>query len=108
MFIIVAGAGAYFFAKRSVNADRKARHEEDEKRRRLVQSIEHGAIAAQQQQPQKQQQRTANKDAGNKVPGNGSPFAPPLEPEGWQATTGGKSKYEASEAFRAKKGDRFS
>lgn len=113
-----AGAGAYFFAKRSVNADRKARHEEDEKRRRRVQALEHGAMFAttqqQQEAPRKNEQRrtTADnkqKDVGNK--GISGSLAPPPEPDGGgQTTTTGmdKSKYEAREPFRAKKGDRFS
>ncbi|KAL8997723.1 MAG: hypothetical protein Q9169_003052 [Polycauliona sp. 2 TL-2023] len=39
-----AGGGAYFFAKRSINADKQARHEADMKRRRINQSISESTV----------------------------------------------------------------
>ncbi|KAL8769195.1 MAG: hypothetical protein Q9194_005517 [Teloschistes cf. exilis] len=38
MLVVAAGGGAYYAAKRSINADKQARHEEDMKRRQLAQS----------------------------------------------------------------------
>ncbi|KAI9675855.1 MAG: hypothetical protein M1829_003281 [Trizodia sp. TS-e1964] len=69
--LIVAGGGAYYFAKRSIIADRAERHEAEMRRQRLAEACE---------------------NASRHGAGKGKE----------------KSKYEASEPFRAKKGDRFS
>lgn len=89
-----------------------------------MQSLEHNAIAASQQQqeqqeaPQKKKQqsrtRVVNKQEDDDNAGNNKGLGGinlPSEPDRGQQTTmpvGGKSKYEATEPFRAKKGDRFS
>lgn len=93
-----------------------------------MQSLEHGAVAASRQQQQQQQQQEAprkkkqqrrtgadNKqenddddDAENSKGLKGSGLTPEPDRGQQQTTVGGKSKYEATEPFRAKKGDRFS
>ncbi|KAA6406549.1 MAG: hypothetical protein FRX48_09714 [Lasallia pustulata] len=103
--LIIAGGGAYYFAKRSVNADRAARHEADLKRRRLTESLEYSAKAA----PAKQNQHKSADHAGSPSMEASIDLAPTQhgrEAEGQQAQE--KSKYEASQPFRARKGDRFS
>ncbi|KAF8860352.1 hypothetical protein BDZ45DRAFT_672652 [Acephala macrosclerotiorum] len=105
--LCVAGGGAYYFAKKSINADRQARFEADQKRRRMQESLEYSAT-------------TQPANSGNGGPAradhSGSPSQEAnLDPaptrhapdtEGQRVRE--KSKYEASEPFRAKKGDRFS
>lgn len=95
----LAGGGAYYFAKRSVNADRKARHEADMKRRRLSDSLE----SSSRQSNHKGNHHRAADNAGN--PSSETSQHGP-ENEGPKAQV--KSKYEASEPYRHRKGDRFS
>lgn len=100
-----AGGGAYYFAKRSINADRAARHEADLKRRRLTESLEYSAKAA----PPRQHQHKSADHAGSpsmEASDDPAPTRHGREIEGQQPQE--KSKYEASQPFRAKKGDRFS
>ncbi|KAH8159581.1 hypothetical protein CIB48_g8663 [Xylaria polymorpha] len=39
--LCVAGAGAYYFAKKSINADRAQRFEEAQRKKRMIDSLEH-------------------------------------------------------------------
>ena len=104
---IAAGGGAYYFAKRSVNADRAARHEEDMKRRRLKANLE----AEYNSRPiaHKQPHRKADDHAGSPsaeachdpAPANGAPG------NGGQ-NEGVVDKYLANKPYRSTKGDRFS
>jgi len=109
--LCVAGGTAYFFAKRSINADRAARFEKEQKQRRIQEALEYSSRPIQ------------SSSGGGKANGgpprsdhSGSPsqeatldpaptrHAP--ESEGQQVRE--KSKYETSTPFVAKKGDRFS
>ncbi|MCJ1250679.1 hypothetical protein MMC30_007907 [Trapelia coarctata] len=101
--LIVAGGGSYYFAKRSINADRAARHAEDVKRRRLMESLEYSATA---QQAPREKSKQPPDHAGNpsgEASHDPAPTGHALEGDGL-----GKSKYEPKEPYRAKKGDRFS
>ena len=101
----LAGGGAYFFAKRSINADKKARHEDDMKRRRLTESLE---LSSKAPSPKEKRRRAADHTGSPSTEASHDP-APTrhvLESEAQKAPE--KPKYEASEPFRAKKGDRFS
>lgn len=105
MHLYPAGGGAYYFAKRSVNADRAARHEADLKRRRLTESLEYSAKTA----PPKQHQHKSADHAGSpsmEASNDPAPTRHGRETDSHQEQE--KSKYEASQPFRAKKGDRFS
>ena len=102
---MLAGGGAYYFAKRSVNAERKARHETDMKRRRLSDSLE---FSSRQSNHMGNHRRSAD-NAGSPNTEASHDLAPTkhaLKNGGPKAQE--KSKYEASEPFRAKRGDRFS
>ncbi|KUJ06657.1 uncharacterized protein LY89DRAFT_790309 [Mollisia scopiformis] len=116
--LCVAGGGAYYFAKKSINADRQARFEADQKRRRIQESLEYSPNVP-------SQPGTSSAMGGSLRNGNGGPpradhsGSPSQEatldpaPTRHAPDTEGqrvreKSKYEASEPFRAKKGDRFS
>jgi hypothetical protein len=107
----VAGGAAYYFAKKSINEDRANRFEAEQRRRRIQESLEYNA------------RTEPTSSSGSKTNGGpprsdstGSPsqeatldpaptrHAPHTEGERVRE----KSKYETSEPFRAKKGDRFS
>lgn len=107
----VAGGAAYYFAKKSINEDRAARFEAEQKRRRVQESLEYSAKA------EPPASSGAKRNGGPaRTDSSGSPsqeatldpaptrHAPHTEGERVRE----KSKYEASEPFRAKKGDRFS
>ena len=102
-----AGGAAYYFAKKSINEDRAIRFEAEQRRRRMQESLEYSART---DAPAKTNGGPARADS------SGSPsqeatldpaptrHAPHTEGERVRE----KSKYETSEPFRAKKGDRFS
>lgn len=113
--IATAGGGAYYFAKKSINADRQARFEAEQKKRILAESLEYSSKVP-----------TSTSSIGKKS-GNGNGGAPRQDHAGSPSQEGSldpaptrhapesegqrvreKSKYEASEPFRSKKGDRFS
>ena len=102
-----AGGGAYVFAKRSVNADKKARHEEDMKRRRLKDALdaEFYAKPPSPKQGQKKQHDHANSPS-TEASHDPAPTEHPLENGGDQAQ--GEGKYVATKPYKSKKGDRFS
>ncbi|KAH6692108.1 hypothetical protein BKA61DRAFT_282040 [Leptodontidium sp. MPI-SDFR-AT-0119] len=107
--LCVAGGGAYYFAKQSINADRQTRFEAEQRRRRVQESLEYSATTA--------AKATGSTNGGPpRSDSSGSPSQEAtLDPaptrhapdtEGQRVRE--KSKYETSEPFRAKKGDRFS
>ncbi|KAI9822588.1 MAG: hypothetical protein M1827_000307 [Pycnora praestabilis] len=98
--LVVAGGAAYYFAKKSINADRAERHAADMKRRRLTQSLEHSAPHL--PPPHTDTAGSTSQEASHDpAPTNHAPGH-----NGQKINK--KSKYEASEPFRARKGDRFS
>lgn len=108
---ISAGGGAYYFAKKSINADRMQRFEADQQRRRQQEAYEHSAIAS---TPPISRKSTNGGPA--KTDNTGSPSqeasadpAPTRHaPESEGQRIQEKSKYETTQPFRSKKGDRFS
>ncbi|MCJ1398965.1 hypothetical protein MMC11_002167 [Xylographa trunciseda] len=95
--LCVAGGGSYYFAKRSINADRASRHEADMRRKRLTEQLEFNAM---HEPPAAKSQHKATDPAASP---SDEPIEDPLAPE-----KTAKSKYEPKELYRAKKGDRFS
>ncbi|KAF2153196.1 hypothetical protein K461DRAFT_320885 [Myriangium duriaei CBS 260.36] len=91
--LIAAGGGAYYFAKRSINADRAERAEAEERRKQAIYRLQYGAPP-----PPKKSDSHANpgQDAHE---GDVAPAASREAPD---------SKYESSKPFRSPKGDRFS
>ena len=86
--LILAGGGSYYFAKRSINADREERAAAEERRRQVQQELQaHEAILRERAMAEGRAKSGANGGATADV-----------EP----------SKYETSTPFRSKKGDRFS
>lgn len=110
---IEAGGGAYYFAKKSINADRAAKFEASEKRRQLTQSLEYSAVTPTSSSGRSSRGGnasstgdTAGSPSQEATTGEPAPTRHAPESEGQRVME--KSKYEAAEPYRAKKGDRFS
>ncbi|KAF6218932.1 hypothetical protein HO133_005475 [Letharia lupina] len=101
------GGGAYVFAKRSVNADKKARHEEEMKRRRLKDALDAEFYA---KPPSPKQGHKRPHDHANSPSTEAShdpaPTEHPLENGGTKDQE--EARYVASKPYKSKKGDRFS
>ncbi|KAK0130201.1 hypothetical protein ONS96_000725 [Cadophora gregata f. sp. sojae] len=105
--LCVAGGGAYYFAKKSINADRATRFEAEQRRRRIQESLEYSATAT---------SKAGTNGGPPRADSSGSPSQEAtLDPaptrhapdtEGQRVRE--KSKYETAEPFRSRKGDRFS
>ncbi|KAF2629203.1 hypothetical protein BU25DRAFT_489825 [Macroventuria anomochaeta] len=132
--LIAAGGGAYYFAKKSINADRAQKAEADRQKRTRQRQLEqaHGLHGETSSNPtispnavvssnttaprstsdkgalagQIRREDRAHEDSGNpSLQASQDPAATRHAPE----TEGKeKSKYEASDVFRSRKGDRFS
>lgn len=99
-----AGGGAYYAAKRSINADKQARHEEDMKRRQLAQSR-----ASNTPEPTPKVRRRKADHAGSpstEASHDPAPIHHTADNENTKAQE--QSKFQATEPYRAKRGDRFS
>lgn len=103
--MILAGGGAYYFAKRSINADKKARHEADMKRRELLLSAGPDVEAA---PPKKKKRKAVDNMSSPSNEASHDPAPTRHAPEHESQLLREKSKYEASEPYRSRKGDRFS
>jgi hypothetical protein len=133
--LIAAGGGAYYFAKKSINADRAAKADADRQKRARQFQLEqahglHGGspasnatsssptvspnavVSANTAAPRSVgdkgavagQIRREDETTSPSVQANSDPAATRHAPE----KEGEKSKYEASDVFRSRKGDRFS
>ncbi|KAJ4293642.1 hypothetical protein N0V90_008926 [Kalmusia sp. IMI 367209] len=147
--LIVAGGGAYYFAKRSINADRARKADLDAQKRLTQYQLEQAYHQSPPQPPSKQ----APKPTPSNMPAYaGKPYTPPAPksvtselgkmrgegredkdwhvghdeagnpsqeansdpaptrhaPEDEAQRLKEKSKYEASDVYRSRKGDRFS
>ncbi|KAK0915403.1 hypothetical protein LTR91_015665 [Friedmanniomyces endolithicus] len=119
--LVVAGAGSYYFAKRSINADREERAMAEERRRqqrenmRTQEMVSRGASAgtgagtttAQHSAKRKENAAIAtgadNLDPSRQVEG-GDPA--PVTHE--QTRMAQRGRYEAAEPYKTRGGDRFS
>ena len=114
-----AGGAAYYFAKQSINAERAARYEEQQRRRKMTESLEYSSNLA------NTPSNSSSMGGPVKRNGNGGPpradhsGSPSQEatvdpaptrhaPDSEGQRVREKSKYETSDPFRSKKGDRFS
>ncbi|EFY87914.1 hypothetical protein J3459_010119 [Metarhizium acridum] len=108
--LCVAGAGAYYFAKREINADRQAKLQAARKKKEDLRSLEYSSPGS---------------TSSSVTNGNGAPAitdtagSPSQEASNDPAATRHaavtesqqtreKSKYESSTPYRSPKGDRFS
>lgn len=113
--LLPAGGGAYIVAKRSINADRQARLEEQRKKKTIVESLEYGDNVPSHPGSSSTMGAGARKDVEPNTDPVGSPGREQVEPAPTRhapTTEEGrvleKSKYESTTPFRSKKGDRFS
>ncbi|KAM5437487.1 hypothetical protein McanCB49686_005199 [Microsporum canis] len=115
VFLQLAGGGAYYFAKRSINADRLTRFDATQKRKDELAKAEASARAAAEQSkaasarverlnsgPQKDDAYSPSEELGH------DPAPTRHEPDTDAQRLAEKGKYEAAEVFRSKKGNRFS
>ncbi|EGD88281.2 hypothetical protein H112_04763 [Trichophyton rubrum D6] len=113
--LCVAGGGAYYFAKRSINADRLTRFDATQKRKDEMAKAEASARAA-AEQSKAAVARAGKLNSGSQKDDAYSPSeelghdpAPTRhEPDTDAQRLAEKGKYEAAEVFRSRKGDRFS
>ncbi|KAI6512320.1 hypothetical protein MCOR14_000740 [Pyricularia oryzae] len=109
--LCLAGGGAYVFAKRSINADRQARWDEQKRKRAMIESLEHSDNIM-NLKPSSNESHSApprTDTAGSPSQESNSDPAPTRHaPSTEGERVGEKSKYEASQPFRSIKGDRFS
>ncbi|KAI6246885.1 hypothetical protein HI914_05208 [Erysiphe necator] len=96
--LCIAGGGAYYFAKKSINADKMARFEAEQKRKRFQNSIDHPSTKT----------TTQHSDNSQDCKGNLSSTKIKPDSESGKEAEGEKSKYEPVQPFRSLKGDRFS
>ncbi|KAH0614632.1 uncharacterized protein H6S33_000268 [Morchella sextelata] len=90
--LIVAGGGAYYFAKQQINADRREKH-----LRRL------------QQQQYNDNSYLEHDNAGSPARETaGDPAATRHEPQTEEQALSEKGKYEARITYQSRRGDRFS
>jgi len=125
--LCVAGGGAYYFAKRSINADRAARYEADMNRKAKLAAMEAkdratkaaASISSGTRKPTtdpslqradaKPVSFTARDDVASPSREAGQDPVPTRhEPETDEEKLVEKSKYEATQAFRPPRGNRFS
>ncbi|KAL8636701.1 MAG: hypothetical protein Q9226_009221, partial [Calogaya cf. arnoldii] len=99
------GGGAYFFAKRSINADKQARHEADMKRRRMNQSISESSAPT---SVPKQRNRKVGHAGSPSTEASHDPAPIGHLPENGKTKPEEQSKFEAPVPYRSRKGDRFS
>ncbi|KAI0876611.1 hypothetical protein GGS24DRAFT_450913 [Hypoxylon argillaceum] len=109
--LCIAGGGAYYFAKKSINADRAQRFEEAQRKKRMIESLEYPDSSSPKSTspPGNNDTPISNDFAGSPSQEAGSDPAPTRH----APTTEGqrvfeKSKYESSTPFQSPKGDRFS
>ncbi|KAF2769736.1 hypothetical protein EJ03DRAFT_351008 [Teratosphaeria nubilosa] len=103
--LIVAGAGSYYFAKRSINSDRAERAEAAERRRQQIERmrIQEASSRTPVASTKKVEAIAGDNPSPSKV-GQVDP-APVTHAQEQDAIRG---KFEAAEPFRSRKGDRFS
>jgi hypothetical protein len=121
--LCVAGGGAYYFAKKSINADRAARHEAEAKKQARLRRLEQNATPSTADQtytkPKKVKTDLEGGGAGARGKGldrGGDPSSDARvdvaagghSPETMDQKIRERSKYEAAEPYRSKKGDRLS
>ncbi|KAI1349574.1 hypothetical protein F5Y01DRAFT_289109 [Xylaria sp. FL0043] len=112
--LCIAGAGAYYFAKKSINADRAQRLEETQRKKRMMSSLEHpdsisSPASASSAVPPNNDAPVSNDFAGSPSQEASSDPAPTRHaPTTESQRVFEKSKYESSTPFRSPKGDRFS
>ncbi|KAK2608722.1 hypothetical protein QQS21_002711 [Conoideocrella luteorostrata] len=105
-----AGAGAYYFAKREINADRQAKLEAACSKKQAIRSMEYAGIETASSQATNDNGAPARTDTAGSPSQEAShdPAATRHAAVTESQQTREKSKYESSAPYRSRKGDRFS
>lgn len=111
-----AGGGAYYFAKRSIDADRRARLEDQRRKKSMVDSLEHSNNVPSRPLSSATMGGSSSSGGEPRTDTAGSPSQESSHdpaPTRHAPTTEGqrvveKSKYESSVPYSSRKGDRFS
>ncbi|XWX00353.1 hypothetical protein V2A60_008373 [Cordyceps javanica] len=108
--LCVAGAGAYYFAKREINADRKAKLEAHRQKRQDIRSMEYGA--SQPMNPSSSNAAGRPDYAGSPSAESGNDPSPAGQDLGVESAPKREkediSPYESKVGYRSRKGERFS
>lgn len=108
----IAGGGAYYFAKREINADRQAKLEAARTKRQALRSGDYGSLESNSSSTSAYDNNGA--PARSDTAGSPSQEASHDPPETRHAAvtdsdrTKEKSKYESAVPYTSRKGDRFS
>lgn len=105
----MAGGGAYYFAKKQINADRADRYSKERLKQERLRRLESSKILSGDStipKPKKTSHDPQSLDPSHAASADPAPVEHASESAG--QGTREKSKYEAAEPFRSKKGDRFS
>ncbi|BCR89515.1 uncharacterized protein ACHE_50714S [Aspergillus chevalieri] len=103
--LTVAGGGAYYFAKKSINADRATRYEAEVKKKAQMAALEN---EHRRQDTLRQSRPNATDDLSPSSQASHDPAATRHEPETEAERVLEKSKYETAQPFRPPRGNRFS
>ncbi|KJZ80423.1 hypothetical protein HIM_00273 [Hirsutella minnesotensis 3608] len=107
--LCVAGAGAYVFAKREINADRQAKLEQARKKRNDLRSLEYTEPASSDSSTTANGGPARTDSAGSpSLEASSDPAPTRHAPATESERVAEKSKYESSTTYRSPKGDRFS
>ncbi|MCJ1278957.1 hypothetical protein MMC21_006778 [Puttea exsequens] len=105
--LIIAGGGSYYFAKRQINRDRAARHEEVLKRQRIQSSVS-AEYNSRLPSPKHNSKKTHNHASSPSTEASSDPAPSEHSLEKGGKTSEDGSPYLATKPFKSKKGDRFS
>ncbi|KAG5982873.1 hypothetical protein E4U55_001204 [Claviceps digitariae] len=108
--LCVAGAGAYYFAKREINADRQAKLEAFRKKNQALQSGDYGLESNSSSTITHNNGATARTDTAGSPSqeANHDPAATSHAAVTESDPLKGRSKYESAVPYATRKGDRFS
>ncbi|KAJ6440012.1 hypothetical protein O9K51_07903 [Purpureocillium lavendulum] len=105
--LCVAGAGAYYFAKKEINADRKAKLEEARRKKYDIRSLEYSGGQSPSATTNGAPARTDSAGSPSQEASNDpAPTRHAPATESQRVTE--KGKYESDTPYRSPKGDRFS
>lgn len=102
---LIAGGGAYYYAKKQINADRQAKLEAHRRKMQMLEEMQYGtgSTGATNGSPARTDTAGSPSSEASSDPAP-TRHAPSTEAE----RVGEKSKFESNVAYRSPKGDRFS
>ena len=107
--LILAGGGAYYFAKRSINADREERAHAEERRRQQRERFRTQEALSRKSALAGEGAADGGRGSGKPAPNAEKPYiGDPAPVTHAQEEMAKRGKYEASEPYRSRRGDRFS